>query len=179
MRDMRLLFEGPLPTALDDAVAPPAPLSAHRTPQVTPPPPRRTPARAAPRTSPLHSGDVSYTPTDGMWREEPRVPPGGHKAARPRTTPLMVAVPEDDEAQSAQADSPHRRLPGARPGQLRAPGRFAGRNFAGVQTLANMFETTRLSQVAPFRVSKVKSMVREYESPGAPRRAHAASSMRR
>jgi hypothetical protein len=77
----------------------------------------------------------------------------------------MISVPEDGILENHDQNSPLEGKDPRKAGRLRSPCAFVGHKFAGVQTLANMFETTRLSQVAPFKVSKVKSLVQEIEGP--------------
>ena len=83
--------------------------------------------------------------------------------------PAMLAIPEDGDADGAPvamspsgiSPSTHSRVRVAKPGL--SPSGFAGRQYAGVRSLCSMFETTRISQVAPLPASKVKSRVREIE----------------
>jgi hypothetical protein len=193
MRQMRHLFDGgPLPTALDASMA--------ALPSARP----ATAPRASPVLAPVYENSVgthANEPCEGMWREEPgvtyrrgsgsgrcgrsarngwqeRQPP---RSAAGRLQPLMVAIPED-AGSSAQASPPAhslKRVPGARPGVARSPTGFTGRHFAGVQQLANLFETTRLSQVAPTSVSKVQALVRDYEGPSRYKRSARTAERRR
>jgi hypothetical protein len=171
MRNMRVLFDGPLPTALDESVAP---QPSARPPQN--PRPASHGAHATRRRTTQEDITLNDEPSEGMWREEPVQMPrrgirrqGRYVGKDAKTShdegrcpaPAMLVIPEHVES-VAPAGALHR-LPGARPGMQRSPTGLVGRNFAGVQTLTNLFETTRLSQVAPFKVSKVKSLVREYE----------------
>lgn len=171
MRNMRVLFDGPLPTALDESVAPQPSARPSQNPH-----PSSLGAHATRLRTTKEDISLNDEPSEGMWREEPvQTARRGnrrdgryadkdgaacyHKGRCP--APAMLVIPEDAES-AAPAGALHR-LTGARAGMPRSPTALVGRNFAGVQTLTNMFETTRLSQVAPFRVSKVKSLVREYE----------------
>jgi hypothetical protein len=171
MRNMRVLFDGPLPTALD----PPTQSQPARS-VGTQPRPQRVRAHAHSARHSPGNGIVALQPSEGMWLEEPQASSRGCPfsasalSARSGKSPtgLMISVPEKDILENQCHNSPENRehrCKAGKAGKMQSPCAFVGRKFAGVQTLANMFETTRLSQVAPFKVSKVKSLVREIEGP--------------
>lgn len=169
MRNMRVLFDGPVPTALDATLA--AKPAARNSPGLHPS--RASPsshARATQHSSRRQKEAVNEAASVGMWREAPplrQYPSGSQENVHPHPhsklwrgeQAMLQAISEDSQAAGSQFGVAGRLghgLPQAPPG-------VGGRKFAGVQSLTNMFETTRLSQVAPHRVSKVKSLVREIE----------------
>ena len=183
MRKMRHLFDGPVPTALDASMAalPQArPATAPSRQQLTPPAQAQLGPLSKVVDAPALSADLEVAIDEG-WQEETNVTyrrrmhglrSTAAAAGRLQQRPAMVAIPESDSmcASISPQGGGARRLSGARPGVPRSPSGYTGRHYAGVQQLANMFETTRLSQVGPVQVSKVQSLVSRYEGPRGYRR---------